>query len=139
MQFKEEKYLGIPFKMYGNDLEGLDCTNLVSLIAKERGIFFPNINHFNYTEQDSYKGIKKTRNDLNLFNKISIKDNKKDSVVVIKINGIAGHVGYMLDENYFIHVLPKRNVTIENINSLLWRNNIVGFYTYIGSEEVLDV
>lgn len=130
MMFKEEKYLGIPFKMYGEDEKGIDCANLACLVARGRGHYIPNINHFEYTEATAFKGFKKQ------FNRQQFKEVEKqsDSIVLLKVNGIAGHVGYMLSEKYFIHVLPKRDVTIENINSLLWKNSVVGFYKFVGDK-----
>lgn len=136
MNFEEQKYIGVPYKLYGTDTKGIDCTNLVIKVAKDRGINMPNINHFNYTEQTSYIGITKTRNNPKLF--IKLEKPTKDSIVVLSVNGIAGHVGYMLDEVYFIHIMPKRNVKIERIDSLLWRNSIVGYYKYIGKEKEIN-
>lgn len=48
-------------------------------------------------------------------------------------NPLPHHVGIVLEDcTRFIHVLRKRNVTIEKLHSPLWKNCIRGYYRWIG-------
>jgi hypothetical protein len=82
------KYLGIPYKFYGNDSKGLDCINLCELVAKDRNIFIPNINHINTTEQ-TYSVLFNLKDSTRLWD--LYKEPISDSLVLFKING-----GYLL-------------------------------------------
>ena len=41
------------------------------------------------------------------------------------------HIGMMIDNNRFIHIMEKSGVTVENINRLEWKKRIKGFYKWI--------
>jgi len=54
-------------------------------------------------------------------------------LVVLRIKGYASHVGVVLDDcKRFIHVMRKRRVCVECLNSKTWENKVVGYYEYIG-------
>lgn len=126
------KYLGTPYSFKGNSLiEGFDCVNLCTAIGKEFGIVIPNINHSLCTV-DNYS---------TLFNKV--KDNqslwlscnpKVHSLAVFKINGIVKHVGYMLNDYEFVHIMENSKVTVDNLDSIQWSRRLVSCYEYVGHQ-----
>lgn len=123
------KYLGASFKFNGNSLaEGYDCINLCCAIAKDRNVPMKNINH-SFTNIDNYHSLFSERESSEWK---SITENLSDSLVVFKINGKISHVGYMLDDLCFIHIMENSKVTVEKITSPQWERRIVGFYKYIG-------
>ncbi len=124
------KYLGTPYEYLGSTLKGLDCINLCVLVGKDRGINIPNINHSN-TNIHSYSGLFDVKDNINLWEKTTA---QKDVLVVFKINGIARHVGYMLDDDQFIHIMQDSRVTVDRVSSFQWEKRVVGFYKYIGSD-----
>ena len=53
------------------------------------------------------------------------------SIVALKVNyPFVTHFGVCLEYPYFIHVMQKRNVCLERLDSLLWKGRIDGYYTY---------
>ncbi len=46
------------------------------------------------------------------------------------------HVGVVLDENKFIHLMRKSRVTIERLD--LWAKRIKGFYIYVGTRSTVS-
>lgn len=118
-----KKYIGIPFKENGNTLEGLDCINLCVMISKDRDCELILPNH-NYTADTSHIAFNNYRN-TDTYYRV---DKQADSLVLLRIDGINKHVGYVLDDKHFIHVSPKKNVTVERLSK--WKNHIVGYYKW---------
>lgn len=127
------KYLGTNFKFNGNSIEeGFDCINLCCAIAKDRGVPMKNINH-SFTNIDNYHNLFEQKDNNSEWLPLTNLDDLTNSLVVFKINGKISHVGYMLDEVMFIHIMEHSKVTIEKITSPQWERRIVGFYRYIGT------
>jgi cell wall-associated NlpC family hydrolase len=130
------KYLGVPFKFAGNSIEeGFDCINLCCAVAKDRGILMPNINHQRYNLDTHHLKMIEVKNMKNMWEKVEPQPNV---LVVFKINGLIRHVGFMLDDLQFIHIMEKSKVTVEKINSLQWSKRVEGFYKYIGNVQHID-
>lgn len=129
------KYLGVPFKFNGNSIaEGFDCINLCCAVAKDRGISMKNINHA-FTTIDSYHYLMSEEQENKDWLKVPYSPDIKDCLVLFKINGKASHVGYMLDDLSFVHIMENSRVTVEKITSIQWERRILGFYKYIGNNE----
>lgn len=124
------KYLGVPFKFNGNSIqEGYDCINLCCAIAKDRNISMKNINH-SFTDIDTYHGLFSERDSSEW---LKVDKDFKDALVVFKINGKVSHVGYMLDDYSFVHIMENSRVTVEKLTSPQWERRVIGFYRYIGT------
>lgn len=125
------KYLGTSYKFNGESLaEGLDCVNLCILVAKDFGINMPNINHTLHTES-SYSVLFNTRNDISLWKAVPP---KAGTLCVFRINGEVKHVGYMINDTEFIHIMENSKVTVDSISGIQWCRRLVGCYEYIGDK-----
>lgn len=125
------KYLGTAYKFNGESLkEGLDCANLCVLVAKDFGVNIPNINHTLHTES-SYSVMFSVRDDKSLWKLV---ESKFGTLCVFKINGEIKHVGFMINENDFIHIMENSKVTVDTLSSIQWKRRLVGCYEYIGSK-----
>ncbi len=126
----------IPFSEKGRGWDGVDCWGLIVLAFKQvQMISLPDHN-------DNYISTRQL-NDLNTLidtNKSSwsqVVVPKPMDCVLLRIRGMPIHIGLMIDSNgNFLHAEYKRNVFIDNVNSLVWQgldyNNIEGFYRYAG-------
>lgn len=124
------KYLGVPFKFNGNSItEGYDCINLCCALAKDRGLPIKNINHTNETIL-TYSHIFDTELHKSDWKRLDSNEDKTDSIVVFKINGVISHVGYMVDNDRFVHIMEKSNVTLDRVSSVVWNRRVVGYYKY---------
>ena len=43
---------------------------------------------------------------------------------------ITSHLGFMLDERRFIHIMIKSRVTVEKIDSDIWKDRITGYFKW---------
>ena len=122
-----QELIGIPFKIHGRDLKGLDCYGLVKLIEKKRGNIIP---------EYAYSGIEKTFVDYMINDNMSlvteIENPEPFCTVTFSIRQpFVHHIGIVLSNtNYFIHVMQKRHVVIERLDSDTWKNKIRGYYTW---------
>lgn len=124
------KYLGTNYKFNGDNIkDGLDCINLCCLVAKDLGYYIPNINHIMCTI-DNYQRLFDVRNDKALWEAV---EPQLNTLVVFKINGVVKHVGYMLNNYQFIHILEGSRVTVDFVTNPQWAKRIVGYYKYVGS------
>lgn len=122
------KYLGTKYLYEGNSIrEGYDCINLCCALAKDRNIKMKNINH-SYCDINSYHHLFNLRNTQEF---LKVKP-QKDVLVVFKIAGKISHVGYMLDNTSFIHIMENSSVTVEKITNANWEKRVIGFYKYVG-------
>lgn len=127
------KYLGVNYKYNGNSiLEGFDCINLCCAIAKDRGIYLPNINHTDFNINNYGLRMKEVKDTPNIWKKVAPQEN---ALVLFKIHGVIKHVGYMIDKYSFIHITEGSKVTVERLTSPQWNKRIEGFYVYIGDAD----
>lgn len=129
------KYIGIPYKDGGRDIDGLDCWGLVRLVYKnEYGIDLPSFNN-EYVITD--------RERVNeLFNQYRegwlVEDKPKEGdVVLLRLLGEESHVGVLINDKQFLHVNYKTPAAIENLESVRWRNRIVGFNSYNPENQII--
>jgi len=119
--------IGIPFKDRGRSIDGFDCYGLVMYIYKQKGIDIPDY----FYEKANDDGV--AMHFLSGMNNPLWQEDeiKKDNVVLFRIAGYIRHIGYMIDDKHFIHVLKGRNVTIESVEDTIWKNRVAGAYKWL--------
>lgn len=133
MYIKFDDLIGIPFVGLGRDpKKGLDCYGLTMEVFRRYGYEIPE-----YTE-DTWEDANATNN----FYKNSVvkweevKDLKTlQPPILIAFSfgikkGIVNHSGVYIGNGKFIHTRQKVGCCIEKIDSLAWKNIIVGFYQF---------
>jgi len=126
------KYLGIPYKFQGTSItDGLDCANLCTLVGKDLGVLIPNINHSTHSEE-SYSVLFSVKDNKKLWKKVQPTAN---TLAVFKINGVIKHVGYMINDFEFIHIMENSKVTVDTLDSIQWQRRLAGCYEYIGDTQ----
>lgn len=123
------KYISIPFKEKGRDFDGVDCYGLNYLIYKiEIGLLIPSYS-------DDYQSTEDAEELCTLINKEKIKWTEVSTPLIfdsilIRMKGQPMHCGVYIGDGLFIHCLKGSGVTIEKIDSITWKNRILGFYRY---------
>lgn len=104
-EINARRYLGLPFRHNGRDLNGVDCLGLMLLILKDAGIELPNddgqpINPKWYnTEPERFiKGLEQ------YGQRINITELQPLDVVVFCFKEIPRHAGVMISRSHFIHI-----------------------------------
>jgi len=118
-----KRYLGVPYKLHGRGMTGIDCYGLIISIYKEIGIELLDIENYpqdwalkggnyfieNYHKQWEQVDVPK------LFDVIGLKNNR----------GLFNHAGVILDSEKFIHT-SKAGTVVARIAD--WKVKISGFY-----------
>lgn len=114
-RFMEEiqKFIGIPYRIGGASLKGMDCSGLIKRIyAKLFGLDFPH----NSSQQSR----------LPFLETVSAKDLKTGDLIFFGPRGRRiNHVGMYLAEGKFMHAGRRSGVTIASLNTNYWKSRFI--------------
>lgn len=121
--------IGKKFAYHGRGPDEYDCLGLVIEVLRRNGIKFPDF--------QEYKGELSSVGHL-VHAKTTLYDAKKlahsEPLAIVTFQLVpryVTHIGVIIDKyGAFIHVLDGTHVTIENINGLVWKNKVEGFYRW---------
>jgi cell wall-associated NlpC family hydrolase len=123
------KYLNVPYKFKGTDLNGLDCINLCVLMGKDNGTPVGFIDYEGIQLKDVYGVFAVNMANPNKYRETTAKPNV---LAVFRVMGKVQHVGYMIDKYRFLHIMEGTRVSLESVKSPMWAKRVVGYYEYIG-------
>ena len=129
------KYIGIPFKGGGRELDGLDCWGLVRAFYRdELNIQLPSF--------DSSYNITDDQRIAELIAQYSEGWDQVDvpvagDVVLFKIFGEPVHLGIMLDNTQFLHIREGGDSVVENVVSVRWKKRVSGYFRYNQNKSVV--
>ncbi len=124
--------IGIPFLDKGRDpKKGLDCWGLVRCAYLVlRNVDLPDFQICAYNTREVGKEID-YQCVYGKWNKVG--GPETGCIVVIKNHPrIVNHAGTCIDDERFIHTMKKTGSVIERLDHPLWKNRIVGYYSYAG-------
>lgn len=129
------EYLTIPVISGGRDRKGVDCWGLVYLIYEEKlGIMLPKYEDVDRTKaEDVWARISQERVDD--WQEMAAPERREGDVILLRVKNVPWHVGIVLANGKFIHADPCRGVLIEKIESIHWKNRVVGYYRHPESHE----
>ena len=128
------KYIGIPYKVRGRTLDGLDCWGLVCVIARaEQGITLPSFADRNAGTATMHNVAK-----IGQLIKEVIPDwiqvwrgrERCLDVIVLRLHGHPMHVGVVLGDGLMLHIDKGIDSCIESYHSTRWKDRIYGFYRH---------
>ncbi|MGR3809626.1 C40 family peptidase [Jiulongibacter sp. NS-SX5] len=111
-----KKYLGAPYKLGGNDKNGIDCSGLICNAFREFDIQVPRVSHQQATTFRNLKKLRKAR---------------KGDLVYFSTSGKAiNHTGVIVKKKgkrkiLFIHASTSGGVRIDDLASNYWQKRFV--------------
>lgn len=123
------KYVGIPYKSNGRNLEGVDCWGLARYVYnKEFNISLPSFS-FSYDGGDRERIQELIAQYREGWEEIT--DNyKSGDLVIFRMLGYESHVGIITEYPYFLHAKDKADSSIERLDGAHWKNRVVGVFRY---------
>ena len=121
------KYIGVPFKDHGRDLNGFDCWGLVSFILREeRGLLLPDFGG-QYRDTRDRDGIEIViRAEAEQWTRVATP--MVEDVVVFNIGGRPLHCGLVVEPGQMLHAQSGTGCCIEGYRRPKWASRIEGFY-----------
>ncbi len=125
------KYIGIPYKDKGRDLDGLDCWGLLWMIYREQlNIEVPSyINQYN--SSTNFKPLARLIScEVNPWQEIERHNEQVGDAVLLRLFGYPVHVGVIIQPRKMIHVFRGTNTCIQSIYGMVWNLRIVGIFRH---------
>lgn len=124
------KYVGTPFLEHGRTRSGCDCWGLVRLALYEH--FAIGVRDFS----DCYCGIEDAETIQALCRMEAeawqrVEDPRPGDVVLMRIAGIARHVGLVVAPGLMLHTEAGMSAVCEPYTGPVWKNRIEGFYRHV--------
>lgn len=117
--------IGVPYEKHGRTVKGLDCYGLVQVIYDRLGQELPNF-------PDDYMELVDIHTTINKNKSKFIELEKPEPFCIVTFSIIppyVTHLGVVLEDcKRFIHIMEKRNVTIEKLDK--WQKRLRGFYKW---------
>jgi len=118
--------IGIPYIKNGKDINGFDCFGLVQEIYRRLGFVIPNLD---YNDPDDVQFIDTLAN--NEKDKLTKQISKPEPycfVLLMTVGTYVTHIGVVLEDcKSFIHTTKKKNVCVEKLDNVLWKQKIKEF------------
>jgi len=123
-----DKYIGIPYKEYGRDTDGIDCWGLARLFYKQEF----NIDLPSYNTETVRIFDPKLSQSVNEFigNWTKTAAPKLGDLCLFNILGEPTHVGIYLENSQFLHAPEGYTSVIESFKKPTWNKRLEGIYTY---------
>lgn len=120
-------YLGIPFVGGGRTREsGLDCWGLVRLVYLEQ-LGLDLREYAGVTPEDPVWTSIAEEEATASWLEVPHGDRREGDVVILRVLGLPWHVGVMVDQRAFVHTVKNIGVCIERIDSVHWKNRVLGY------------
>lgn len=107
-----------------------DCWGLCCAIYRDWGIALP-VDYPAPTECSEIEKIVKAEMDRPIFTKIERPEDPCLVALMIRPPFVS-HVGVMISQTEFIHVIAHSGVNVISLGDRLWQRRIAGFYRYTG-------
>jgi hypothetical protein len=123
------KYVGIPYKDNGRDLDGVDCWGLARYVYnKEFNISLPSFS-FNYDSGDRERIQELIAQYREGWEEIT-QEYKTGDLVLFRMMGYESHVGIVTEYPYFLHAREKADSSVERLDNTQWKNRVIGIFRY---------
>jgi len=136
-------WIGLPYKVRGRDLSlgGLDCWGFAALLTKRQfGKEVPLWEGVGFTDTTDMFQSRKIAKELALFMAnhedpwLAISPEKREvgDWILLRAIGFPIHVGVYVGGEWFLHIEHKTSSCASRLDSIEWRNRVIGYYRYVG-------
>lgn len=121
-----EKFVLLPWKAGGRSFDGVDCWGLVYLWYKELSIDIPSYDYYAYGRNtaSTVRIIAQEKEK----NWIEVYEPERNDVILLRVGGLAVHVGIYLGNDKMLHIEEGREACVADLTRSEWKNRILGYY-----------
>ena len=123
-------YVGIPYKLHGREIDGLDCWGLVRQVyARELRILLPSYEESYFSTLDE-EGFQEAFGNESL-DWIPVTSTLREfDAVWCRIAGVECHVGVYVGSGKMVHAMLGNDSCLVSIDSTAWERRIVQCYRH---------
>lgn len=124
------RYVGLPYRMYGRDLDGVDCWGLVNLIwDREFGQPLPLYRGVGWHEQIGAQRLgQDALEHAQHFEVVPAGQERLGDGILIMLRAQPIHVGLVIAPGFMLHSLEGADSCLEAYDRPFWARRIKGFY-----------
>ena len=121
-------YFGKPFGAGGRGPDAYDCWGLVLAVYNDMGVTLPDYG----AGIDDVYAVRRTGPAMDAAKDdwVKIDAPQERDVVLLRRGRLPVHVGLWVRPGVMFHVEDDCHACFERLDNLLWKNKIVGFYTW---------
>ena len=121
--------LGVPFKVHGRGMDGLDCWGLAIEVFRRYGIRLPDCWYENLNDKAEIRGRLEESVEYR-----TLDAEKEPSLLLIRVDGNPNHVAVYIGEGYLIHATRRYGVAVEPVGR--YRERIEGIYDVCDNQHI---
>lgn len=129
---KLKDYVGLPFKVMGRSVDGVDCYGLLWLVYRDmRGIELPPLtNQYDCIKDDELLSTIVKREMRDCWQEVG--QELPFDAILLKMAGQPVHVGVVVGDGMMLHIKPDEKATsvIESYKHSAWKSRVGGFYRF---------
>lgn len=126
------QYVGLPFKEFGRDRNGVDCWGLFRLIYKDQfGIDLP-VYDQEYKNTEDHVGICKHIEGVTKDCWAKIEPGKEGfgDAIILRLYNVPMHVGFVTKQGWMLHILEGIDASHERYTGMDWKDRVLAFYRH---------
>lgn len=120
-------YIGLPYKKYGRDREGLDCWGLCRLVyAEERGLVLDDLSerYLCDTRREFFKNVSTAfHSEVHRWHRVETP--QEFDIAAFGHNGFIRHVGVVIDNRIMLHVENNTGACVQRHDTM---RDLHGYY-----------
>lgn len=120
--------IGKPFKYTGRGPDSFDCYGVAVELYRRAGIKLPDYD----SSEDEFKQASGFSDGASKYFELVDKPESMDIILFQILPKYITHCAVYLERGNFIHITHKTCVVVENLNHVLWRQRLRGFYRWRG-------
>lgn len=129
-----DKYMSVPFKERGRDMDGCDCWGLARMVLQEAlGVELPSYDDGYLSTHDRKRVQESIEGGLENWEEVPAPG--MWDLVIFRIGSkrsrSKGHVGVYVGDGRFIHCPEDCSVCVEKLTSPVWADRIEGYYRHV--------
>ena len=102
--YEAQRYVGVPYRYGGMDMEGMDCSGLVNVVFSKFGVRLP----------------RRSRDMVNVGRAVELDSVLPGDILLFSSRlrkGVIDHVGIYVGGGKFVHASSSRGVVVDSLNA----------------------
>jgi cell wall-associated NlpC family hydrolase len=125
------RYVGIPYKVNGRDLDGCDCYGLLALVLwREFHCYVPPVEPYPARPAEAADVSARAVEDDRVWLPKMYADPEPGDALLFRLAGLPIHCGVYVGEGRFLHTQERCNAVVERLDGPIWRRRLHAVYRH---------